>query len=256
MSCVTHDPAGNGQPRYIAVKLAAASVLLAALGTACGGSPGHPGGQATASPSGTSPSSRIPTGTQLQALLPYHDNQPAGWQLVNASGSVRNSGSTVRPPLGLTPTSSDCSLVAIPPSALAMVTNWWAASWAYSLMQQLAPGPDGPETPHNLTLVLGAFQPGYAQKQISWYATDAVRCHSYTDQGGTSWATTPSAIQGLGDQALYIQNVSSAYTQQELLVRVGNNMAALSQDGALGPLLPLPQFEAAAQVLAQRLDGV
>jgi len=236
--------------------LAAASVVLVAASTACGGGSGAGGGQPAASLPAASPGSRVPTGTQLQAVLPYRENQPAGWQLVNASGSVRSSGGRVQSPLGLTPYSSDCSLVAIPPSALALVTNWWAASWAYSLMQQLSPGPAGPHTPHNLTLVLGGFQPGYAQKQINWYTTDAARCHDYTDHGGTTWTTTSSAVQGLGDQALYLQNVSSAYTQQELLVRVGNNMAALSQDGALGPLLPLAQFEAAAQVLAQRLDGV
>jgi hypothetical protein len=232
--------------------LTAAAVLLAAATAGCAGR-SQGGGKPSPGPSAASPAAQIPTGTQLQALLPYHENQPAGWQLVSGSGNPRNSGSTLQDPLGLTPYSSNCSVVAIPPSALSVVTNWWAVSWAYSLMQQLSAGPDGPQTPHNLTLVLGGFRPGDAQKQINWYAADATRCHSYTDQGGTNWTTTASAVPGLGDQALYIENVSSSYTQQELLVRVGNNMAAASQDGALGPILPLSQFEAAVQVLAQRL---
>jgi hypothetical protein len=228
---------------------AAAAVAFATVGAGCGGGSGHGGGKPTPAPSASLPGAQIPTGTQLQALLPYHQNQPAGWQLT----SVRSSGSTLQQPIGLGSFSSDCSYVAIPSSALSVVTNWWAVSWAYSLMSQHSPGPNGPDTNHDLTLVLGAFQPGYAQKQINWYGTDAVRCHVYTDKFGKSWTTTSSVVPGLGDQALYIQNVSSVYTQQELMVRTGNNMAALSQDSAFGPIMAPAQLEAVAQTLVQRL---
>lgn len=244
-------PARGAQRRWrIRLLAVAAAVLLAGGSAGCGGSSqggtaGSSGaaGQPAASPSGSS----IPTGTQLQALLPYHVNLPAGYKI----HSVRNSGKSLEQPLGLTGESADCSDVAIPSSALDLVTNWWASSWADSISQ--APGPGGFVGNSILTIVFGGFGPGLAQRQIGWYAAEAARCHSYTDDAGDRWATTATPVTGVGAQALYIRNVGTHYTQQELMVRGGRNLAVLSQSSAFGPILSQAQLQATAQAIIGRL---
>jgi hypothetical protein len=230
----------------LAVALAA---TVTALLAGCSGQGGS--AKPSTGPSATQSSpggGGVPTGTQLLALLPYHDHQPAGWELDPTTGSVSSSGGSPQTPVG-PPSSQQCTYVAIPNSPMALIMNFWGVSWAVSTMQQVT-------GQGNVSMGLGAFQPGYAQRQIDWYAAEAVSCHVYNVDGGPV-TTTSSAVPGLGDQALYLQNVisgSDGYTQQELMARVGNNMAVLYQTSAFEPLLPPSQLESMAQVLVQRLD--
>jgi hypothetical protein len=230
--------------------LAAAAVVVVFLAGCTGASSGggNPATTPTAAPSAPGKSG-IPTGTQLQALLPYHAGQPAGWQLSSPS-SARNSGGGLQQPLGLASDSSNCIYVSLINNAVSVLQNWWSVSWADSLLQNAAGSYGG------VDMALGAFQPGYAQQQVSWYATAATRCHSSV-QDGSPVTTTSSTPAGLGDQALYLQNAISAgpesYMTQTLLVRVGGNLAAVYQNGSTAALLPLPQFEAMAQLLVQQL---
>jgi hypothetical protein len=227
------------------------AVAVMALLAGCSGQGGS--GQSTTSPSAAQSSpagGAFPTGTQLLALLPYHDDQPAGYKL-DPDGGVNSSGNSLDDPLQ-PPSGQDCIYVAIPNSPQALLANFWAVSWAMSIQVPTSPGSNGAD----LSMGLGAYQPGYAQKQIDWWAAEAVTCHVYNVDGGPV-TTTSSAVQGLGDQALYLQNVisgSDGYTQQELMVRVGNNLAAEYQNGGFGSLLSLSQLEAAAQLLVQRLE--
>src|SRR5580704_94876 len=131
----------GGSRRWPAAALLAvvAAALLAAgcgspAGHATAGSSEHP----TATPSGAGRSSGIPTGTQLQALLPYHSGQPTGWKLDPAKFSTHNSGSALTVPEGLLPDSNSCVYIA-DTSGVNSLLQWWQVSFAQADMVREVP---------------------------------------------------------------------------------------------------------------------
>lgn len=245
------DVASRGFRRgaVIAGVAAAVAFLAACSGSGAGTGPASP--SATSSSQGTG-SSRILTGKQLLALLPYHEDQPAGWKLESGSGAIMDTGSTLTQPIGLLPDSSNCINVASINGVPDVLTNWWAVSEADSYIDQIGGSGD------SLDVGFGGFEPGYALKQINWYTAEAPKCHTSV-QDGSPTTTTSSSPTGLGGQALYIQDAISAgiesYNTQTLMIQVGNYIAVIYQSDAFGgTMLSLAQLQPVAQVLVQRLD--
>jgi hypothetical protein len=251
----------GGSRRWPAAALLAvvAAALLAAgcgspAGHATAGSSEHP----TATPSGAGSSSGIPTGTQLQALLPYHSGQPTGWKLDPAKFSTHNSGSALTVPEGLLPDSNSCVYIA-DTSGVNSLLQWWQVSFAQADMVREVPQAGGSTSFYSVEMLLAGFHPGYAAKQLNWVAARAKACPTYHDTANQALETTTSTvIPGLGDQAVFLSTRSKTAAQslvdQELVVRVGNNVAGLAQNTSLGPLVSLAKLESMANLLVQILQ--
>jgi len=249
----------GGSRRWPAALLAAA-VLAVGCGSPAGhataGSSEHP----TATPSGaaSSSSSGIPTGTELQALLPYHSGQPTGWKLDPAKFSTHNSGSALTLPEGLLPDSSSCVYIA-DTSGVNSLLQWWQVSFAQADMVREVPQAGGSTSFYSVEMLLAGFHPGYAAKQLDWVAARAKACPTYHDTANQALETTTyTLLPGLGDQAVFLSTRTKTAAQnlvdQELVVRVGNNVAGLAQDTSLGPLVSPANLESMAKLLVQILQ--
>jgi hypothetical protein len=254
----------GGSRRWPAAALLAvvAAAAAAVLATGCGSSAGHATAGSsehpTATPSGAGSSSGIPTGTQLQALLPYHSGQPTGWKLDPAKFSTHNSGSALTVPEGLLPDSNSCVYIA-DTSGVNSLLQWWQVSFAQADMVREVPQAGGSTSFYSVEMLLAGFHPGYAAKQLNWVAARAKACPTYHDTANQALETTTSTvIPGLGDQAVFLSTRSKTAAQslvdQELVVRVGNNVAGLAQNTSLGPLVSLAKLESMANLLVQILQ--
>lgn len=193
----------------------------------------------------------IPTGTQLQALLPYHSGQPAGWKLA-PKAATKNSGSTLTPVMGLLPGSNSCQNIA--EASGDSLLQWWQVSYAYADVYRDVPQAGGASDFYSVQMLLAGFQPGYAAKDLGWVIARAKACPTYHDATlGAIETTTYSVLPGLGDQAVFLSTLTKAasehVTDQELLIRVGSNVAAVSQNSALGPLVSMTGLQSMAKLL-------
>ena len=248
-------------PAAALLAVVAAAVLAAGCGSPAGhitaGSSEHP--TATPSVAGSS-SSGIPTGTQLQALLPYHSGQPTGWKLDPAKFSTHNSGSALTLPEGLLPDSNSCVYIA-DTSGVNSLLQWWQVSFAQADMVREVPQANGGATTsfYAVEMLLAGFHPGYAARQLNWVIAHAKACPTYHDTANQALETTTyTVIPGLGDQAVFLSTRTKTAAQnlvdQELVVRVGDNVAGLAQNTSLGPLVSLAKLESMAKLLVQILQ--
>lgn len=200
----------------------------------------------------------MPTGPELAKLLPPHTSWPPQWTRVTTVGLTRN----------LTPPYAKPLADLGPTSSLKTCINWnttltgqeamlpWDMSWASS-------SADPPHYPSNISPVIvmvADFLPGDVSKQFAWDTAFAARCHSYRDPTNGSQVTiTAAATAGLGNQGLYVQ-VVNPYNyggmvvrahDDVLLIRVGNNMIGVSQNGATtdptDPVVPYSDLKQAAE---------
>jgi hypothetical protein len=242
--------------RLAALLAVAVALATAASGCSTGGSATRPTSStsAAATPAGTS-ASGIPTGTQLQQLMPYHVGEPAGWHLLTATGGVRNSGSKLLQPLGLLPDSNSCGYVAEISNVLAAVP-WWPVSWAYSTID--SPPSGGNINLHVVYLLMAGFRPGYAAKQLDWAIARAPACPRFTDTLTRARVGTTSAVlPGLGDGAVYIRNANGLGTSvvlitETIIARTGNDIV-VAQQGSNDAMVPVPELESMARLLIQRI---
>lgn len=233
--------------------------VLAAAASGCGSAGSSPrpkpAASAAATPAGAS-ASGIPTGTQLQQLMPYHVGEPVGWHVDPNVGNLRNSGSTLLQPLGLLPDSnSNCAYVAVLGGPLAAVP-WWPVSWAYTNIE--SPPSGGNISIHVVSLLMAGFRPGYAKKQLAWETARAAVCPTFIDTlSHLRVATKSTVIHGLGDGALYIWNdygegTSQVVITETIIVRTGNDMVVAQQNSS-DAMVPFRQLESMCRLLIQRI---
>jgi hypothetical protein len=251
----------HGGPRRAPAVAALAVGAVVAVASGCGTPAGHaaasPSGHPTATPQ-ASGSSGIPTGTQLQALLPYHSGQPAGWKLSPGKGATKNSGSTLTPAMGLLPDSNNCVYIAAA-SGVNGLLQWWQVSFAYATLYRDVPQAGGATNFYSVEMLLAGFHPGYAARQLGWIIARAKACPTYHDTVNQAVETTTvTVLPGLGDQAVFLDTLtktaSQSLTDQELVVRVGNNVAGLAQDTSLGPLVSTAEMRSMAKLLIKALQ--
>jgi hypothetical protein len=231
--------------------------VLAAAASGCGSAGGaprpKPAASATVTPANSS-ASGIPTGTQLLRLMPYHVGEPAGWHVLTGIGDIRNSGSKLVQPIGLLPDSSSCVYVAELGGPLSAVP-WWPVSWAYSNMDRPSGGDLGLEI---VSVLMAAFRPGYATKQLNWETARAAACPTYIDTlSHLRVGTKSTVVRGLGDGALYIWNAYGEGTSQvaiteTVMARIGNDIVVAQQHND-DAMVPVRELESMCRLLIQRL---
>jgi hypothetical protein len=244
-----------------AALLATAALVVAAGGcatarsTAAGSAPRPKPASPTAATPATISASGIPTGTQLQQLLPYHVGEPAGWHVTGGVAPVRNSGDKLHKPLGLIADSNNCAYIDEISDVLIAVP-WWPVSWAYSTIESAPSG--GNISIHVVDLLMAGFLPGYAKKQLDWEIARAPACPRFTDTlTGAHVAAQSTVLPHLGDGAVYIRNENGLGTSlvlitETIIARTGNYLVVAQQDSS-DALVPLPELESMCRLLIQRV---
>jgi hypothetical protein len=224
--------------RILAATTAGAFVLAACC--ACTTDAPHRAATETHAATSSAPAAWHSTGAQLAALMPSPGQLAGGLKITSCFNTGTGWSAPARP---AALNDSRCSL-ALQISA-GMLTAATRAAWATEQID------NNGET---LEIVLAATAPGVAHEQLAQDRAFATRCARIPaqpdDTSGETGGLTVDTFANLGDEAIRIRVTGLALQPEVVLVRVGDQIAAVSD-----PDLPANEAATAsiAHYLAERL---
>lgn len=219
--------------------MVAAIVMAAGCSSGGGitvGSHGHTA--ASGPPHPSSSAGAIPNGNQLgQVLSGAH--LPAGWKPAPGADNLGTSGATNMAGEGPTAAEYSCNYVDSG-GQVSYLINWWSAANASEVLVYPTSG-----SLSQLTVIIGAYLPGDAAKDMAKAAALMAHCRSFRDPGldGDPTRTSVQSIPHLGDQNLFLTATEhtkyGTLTGQMIMVRAGNYIVGVDtntgDDGNVRP---------------------